>query len=282
MKISMVYDLVRWEEKALLKAGQDRGMEINMVDVKDMDMDLDAPLPGEYGSVTLQRCTSYYRGLHSTAYLEFKGQKVINDFNTIDVAGNKMLTSLALVKNGVPTPKTSVAASYDTAMKQFSSKFGGRAVLKPVTGSWGRMVALLNDRTAASAVMEDREYMYPLYSIFYLQEFVKRPPRDIRTFVVGDRVIGGIYRYQSDDDWRTNTAIGGRAEKCPITQELEDISLRAARSVGKGVFGVDIMETENGYVVHEVNSTTEFKNTVRVAQVDVPGEIMDYVREGLR
>ena len=168
MKISMVYDLVRWEEKALLKAGQDRGMEINMVDVKDMDMDLDAPLPGEYGSVTLQRCTSYYRGLHSTAYLEFKGQKVINDFNTIDVAGNKMLTSLALVKNGVPTPKTSVAASYDTAMKQFSSKFGGRAVLKPVTGSWGRMVALLNDRTAASAVMEDREYMYPLYSIFYL------------------------------------------------------------------------------------------------------------------
>ena len=282
MKISMVYDLVRWEEKALLKAGQDRGMEISMVDVKDMDMDLDAPLPEAYGSVTLQRCTSYYRGLHSTAYLEYKGQKVINDFNTIDVAGNKMLTSLALVKNGVPTPRTSVAASYDTAMKQFSSKFGGRAVLKPVTGSWGRMVALLNDRTAAAAVMEDREYMYPLYSIFYLQEFVKRPPRDIRTFVVGDRVIGGIYRYQSDDDWRTNTAIGGRAEKCPITPELEDISIKAARSVGKGVFGVDIMETENGYVVHEVNSTTEFKNTVRVAQVDVPGEIMDYVREALR
>jgi [lysine-biosynthesis-protein LysW]--L-2-aminoadipate ligase len=167
-------------------------------------------------------------------------------------------------------------------MKQFSEKFHGRAVLKPVTGSWGRMIALMNDPEAAMAILEDREYMYPLYSIFYMQEYVKRPPRDIRTFVIGERVVGGIYRYQPEGDWRTNAAIGGRAEKCEITPEIEDISIKAAKSVGNGIFGIDIMESERGYLVHEVNSTTEFKNTVRVSQVDIPGEILNYLVEVAR
>ncbi|MCL5679659.1 MAG: lysine biosynthesis protein LysX [Candidatus Thermoplasmatota archaeon] len=282
MKISMIYDTVRWEEKAIFKAAEQKGIELKMIDVKEMDMDFDKPVPDYYGNVTLQRCTSYYRGLHSTAFLEYKKQKVVNDLMTIINAGNKMLTSLALVASGVPSPLTSVSTSYEVAMKQFSEKFHGRAVLKPVTGSWGRMIALMNDPEAAMAILEDREYMYPLYSIFYMQEYVKRPPRDIRTFVIGERVVGGIYRYQPEGDWRTNAAIGGRAEKCEITPEIEDISIKAAKSVGKGIFGIDIMESERGYLVHEVNSTTEFKNTVRVSQVDIPGEILNYLVEVAR
>ena len=282
MQMSMVYDTIRWEEKAIFKAAEQRGIELKMVNAKDMDMDFDRPVPDYFGAATLQRCTSYYRGLHSTAFLEYKKQLVVNDLQTIINAGNKMLTSLALVANGVPTPYTSVSTSYETAMKQFAEKFHGKAVIKPVTGSWGRMVALLNDPEAAMAVLEDREYMYPLYSIFYMQEYVNRPPRDIRTFVIGDRVVGGIYRYQPEGDWRTNAAIGGRVEKCEITPEIEKISIKAANSVGKGVFGIDIMESDRGYLVHEVNSTTEFKNTVRVAQVDIPGEILDYVTEGAK
>lgn len=279
MDISLIYDKVRWEEKAIMKAAEDKNLKINMVDVRSMDMDFDAPLPENFGRVTIQRSTSYYRGLHSTAYLEYKGQKVVNDLNTTLIAGNKMFTSLALVKNGVPTPRTSVSTTSEVAMKQFAGKFNGKAVIKPVTGSWGRMIGLMNDRAAAMAVFEDREYMYPLYSIYYLQEFVKRPPRDIRIFVIGDRVIGGIYRYEAGEDWRTNTAIGGQAEKVEITKEIEDIAIKAAKSVGEGIFGVDVMETDNGYVVHEVNSTTEFKNTVRVAKADIPGEIVDYLLE---
>jgi [lysine-biosynthesis-protein LysW]--L-2-aminoadipate ligase len=282
MKISMIYDTVRWEEKAIFKAAEQKGIELKMIDVKEMDMDFDKPVPDYYGNITLQRCTSYYRGLHSTAFLEYKKQKVVNDLMTIINAGNKMLTSLALVASGVPSPLTSVSTSYEVAMKQFSEKFHGRAVLKPVTGSWGRMIALMNDPEAAMAILEDREYMYPLYSIFYMQEYVKRPPRDIRTFVIGERVVGGIYRYQPEGDWRTNAAIGGRAEKCEITPEIEDISIKAAKSVGNGIFGIDIMESERGYLVHEVNSTTEFKNTVRVSQVDIPGEILNYLVEVAR
>lgn len=282
MKLSLVYDKVRWEEKSILKAAQERNLEMNMVSVKEMDMDFDSALPDSYGNVTIQRSTSYYRGLHSTAYLEYKGQKVVNDLQTQLIAGNKMFTSLSLMKNGIPTPKTSVSTNYEVAMKQFADKFSGQAVLKPVTGSWGRMIALMNDKSAAMAVLEDREYMYPLYSIFYLQEFVKRPPRDIRIFVIGDRVVGGIYRYEMNGDWRTNTAIGGNAEKCEIDNELETLVIRAANSVGKGIFGVDVMESENGYLVHEVNSTTEFKNTVRITNADIPGEIIEYMVEVAR
>ena len=282
MEFSLLYDKIRWEEKSILKAAEDRNITMKMVDARELDMDLDGGINVSLGNGTLQRCTSYYRGLHTTAYLEYNGQRVINDLNTTITAGNKMLTSLALVKNGVPTPKTSVSINSDTAMKQFSEKFNSRAVVKPVTGSWGRMVALLNDNAAAMAVLEDREYMYPIYSVFYLQEFVKRPPRDLRIFVVGDQVIGGIYRYQTGNDWRTNTAIGGMAEKCEITGEIEEIALKAANSVGRGIFGVDIMESERGFLVHEVNSTTEFKNTVRIAKVDVPGAILDFLVEETR
>lgn len=282
MNISLIYDKVRWEEKSILKAAQDRKINLSMVDVKALDMDFESQLPETFGEITLQRSTSYYRGLHSTAFLEFKGHRVVNDLQVQLMAGNKMFTSLALVKNGVPTPRTSASTSHDVAMKQFSEKFGESAVLKPVTGSWGRMIALLNDKAAAMAVLEDRAYMYPLYSIYYMQEFIRRPPRDIRAFVVGDRVVGAIYRYEADGDWRTNTAIGARAEKCEVSNELEKIVLKAARSIGNGIFGVDVMESDKGYMVHEVNSTTEFKNTVRVANADVPGEIIDYLLEVAR
>lgn len=282
MEFSLVYDNVRWEEKAILKAAVDRNHRVNMINVKTMDMDFDAELQGSYGRISLQRCTSYYRGLHSTAYLECKGQRVINDLHVQLIAGNKMFTSLALVKNHVPTPRTSASTSYAAAIDQFYRKFGDRAVLKPVTGSWGRMVALMNDKEAAMAVLEDREYMYPIYSIFYLQEFIKRPPRDIRAFVTGDRVAGAIFRYAADGDWRTNSAIGGEAEKCEVTPELEDIVIRAAKSVGYGIFGVDVMESENGYLVHEVNSTTEFKNTARAGGIDIPSMIVDFMEEEAR
>jgi [lysine-biosynthesis-protein LysW]--L-2-aminoadipate ligase len=168
-----------------------------------------------------------------------------------------------------------VAFSPEKALEAFRM-LGGKAVIKPVVGSWGRMVALLDSYYSAKAVIEEREYMDPLYQVYYLQEFVNRPPRDIRAFVVGDQVIAAIYRNQPEGDFRTNTALGGRAENCPVTREIEDLALRAARAIGDGVYGVDMMETENGVVVHEVNGTVEFKNSVSVTGVDIPGKIIEY------
>ena len=258
-----------------MAAAEKKGVRVNLVDSKDLSITLnDGELPLA-DRVVLQRCVSYFRNVHSTAALESAGHRVVNPFACAWVCGNKLFGSLALVREGVPTPKTVLAMAEGSAFRSVE-ELGYPAVVKPVVGSWGRLSALMKDGDAARAIIEDREHMFPLYQIYYLQEFVKRPPRDIRTFVIGDRTIAAIYRY-SGTDWRTNTARGGRAEACKVTPELDELSLRAARAVGGEFVGVDLMEGEDGLVVHEVNNTTEFKNTVPATGVDIPGMVIDYL-----
>ena len=271
---SLLYDTIRWEEKAIVAAAEKRGVKPDLVDSKGIAFDLVSGKRPLEGGVVLQRCVSYFRNIHSTAALESAGHRVINPFFCAWTCGNKLFGSLALVKHGVPTPKTVLAMSEGSALSAIE-KMGYPAVLKPVVGSWGRLSALMNDSDAARAVVEDREHMFPLYQIYYVQEFVKRPPRDIRTFVIGDRTVAAIYRYSGGSDWRTNTARGGRAEKCKVTQELDELSVRAAKAVGGEFVGVDIMEGRDGLLVHEVNNTTEFKNTVPATGIDIPGMIID-------
>ena len=227
-------------------------------------------------ATVLQRCVSYFRNVHSTAALESTGHRVVNSFSCAWVCGNKLFGTIELIRHKVPTPRTVLSMSEDSALRA-AAEVGYPAVLKPVVGSWGRLSALLKDQDAARAVIEDREHMFPLYQIYYVQEFVKRPPRDIRTFVLGDETIAAIYRYSGSTEWRTNTARGGRAEKCKITPELNELSLKAAKAVGGEFVGVDLMEGANGLLVHEVNNTTEFKNTVPATGVDIPGMIIDYL-----
>lgn len=275
MRLVVLHDIIRLEEKMIVKAATNRGVEVRLTDVRRLVLNSRGDLPDELQGPVLQRCLSYYRGLHATAFIELKGGFVVNSLYTTLISGNKLFTTLALERAGVPTPTTLTAFSHESALEAFKTM--GRAVIKPVMGSWGRLVALLDNLNAAKAVIEDREEMYPLYQVYYLQEYVDRPPRDIRTFVVGDEVVAAIYRYEPPDDWRTNTARGGRAEPCPITKELEDISLKASKAVGGGVLGVDLMETNNGFVVHEVNHSVEFRNSVKATGVDIAGKIVDYV-----
>jgi [lysine-biosynthesis-protein LysW]--L-2-aminoadipate ligase len=151
--------------------------------------------------------------------------------------------------------------------------------LKPVVGSWGRLIALIKDADSARSIIEGREYLHPIQQVYYLQEKIKRPERDIRCYVIGEQAVAAMYRNAPADDWRTNTARGGTAEKLSVTSELEDLSVRAAQAVGGGAFGVDLMETEAGLVVHEVNHTTEFKNLVRVTGVDIPRLLLEYTQQ---
>ncbi len=276
MKVIILYDIVRWEEKALLEAGKKRGIETELMDVRGEMFDITNGNNSMRGDVALQRTTSFYRGLHTAAIIQSYGIPVINSREILEITGNKVFTLLKLREKGIPVPRTYVTFDVGKAIDSFRS-LGNKAVIKPVMGSWGRMVGLLETESSAKAVLEDRLYMDPLYQVYYLQEYVKRPPRDIRAFVVGDQVIAAIYRYQPVDDWRTNTALGGRAENCPITKELEDLAIKAADAIGNGVYGVDIMETENGMTVHEVNGTVEFKNSVPVTGVDIQGKIMEYL-----
>ena len=272
--LSILYDTIRWEEKALLDAAKKKGVDVDMVDCKNLFLSLDKTK--EKFETVIQRCVSYYRSLHSTAALEGKGINVINSLNTSIFAGNKLFTHMLLQKHGVPTPFSAVAFSEEAALEAIESK-GYPMVLKPTVGSWGRMIALLKDRDSAEGVMESRERMYPIYQVYYLEEFVQRPPRDIRAIMIGDRVVAAIYRYSGDGQWKTNMALGGKAEECKVTKEMEDICIKAKNAVQGQIVGVDLMESkEKGLVVHEVNNTTEYKNTVRVTGVDIPALMIDY------
>lgn len=273
-EITVLYDTIRWEEKALLEAGKKKNIDIQMVDCKKLFLDLDKKTNG-FGTV-LQRCVSYYRNVHSTAALEGMGVNVINCLKTGIFAGNKLYTHMLLKKSGVPTPFANVAFSKDAALESLE-KTGYPKVIKPTVGSWGRLISKLNDRDSAEGIIESREKMYPIYQIHYLEEFVERPPRDIRAIMVGDKVVAAIYRYSANGSWKTNMALGGRAEACKVTPELEEICIKAKNAVQGQIVGVDLMESkERGLVVHEVNNTTEYKNTVRVCDVDIPSLMIDY------
>ena len=266
--ITVLFDTIRWEEKALLEAGQKKNINLQMLDCKKLFLDLDKKKDG-FG-VVLQRCVSYYRNVHSTAALEGMGVNVINSLYTGIYAGNKLFTHILLKKQGVPTPYATVAFSKEAALESLE-KTGYPKVIKPTVGSWGRMISKLNDKDSAEGIIESRERMYPIYHVHYLDEFVSRPPRDIRAIMVGDEIVAAIYRYSADDSWKTNMALGGRAEPCKPTKEMEDICIKAKNAVQGQIVGVDLMESkEKGLVVHEVNNTTEYKNTVRVCGVDIP------------
>lgn len=273
---SLLYDTIRWEEKAIVSAAEKRGAHVELVDSKEISLGLGPGGPGVGDSVVLQRCVSYFRNVHSTAALEASGHRVVNSFRCAWVCGDKLFMTIELLRHKVPTPKTVLALAEDSALRT-AGELGYPVVLKPVVGSWGRLSAMLKDADAARAVIEDREHMFPLYQVYYLQEFVKRPPRDIRSFVIGEETVAAIYRNSVGPEWRTNTARGGRAEACKVSEELDELSVRAAKAVGGEVVGVDLMESEEGLVVHEVNSTTEFKNTVPATGVDIPGMIVGYL-----
>ncbi len=272
----MLYDVVRVEEKMLAKAAEKRNIALNMLGSEDLYFNLKKDYRKEFGDIVLQRCVSYFRSLHITSFLESQGVKVVNGLHEAYVAGNKLNTTLALINAGVPVPRTYLAFNQRTALKALE-ELGYPAVLKPTVGSWGRLIASIRDRETAESILEDREYMFPLYQVYYLQERVKRPPRDIRGFVIGDKVVAAIYRVSAEGEWKTNTARGGQALNCPVTPDLEETCLKAAAAVGEGIFGVDCMETPEGLVVHEVNNTVEFRNSVPATGVDIPGLMLDYL-----
>lgn len=288
-RLDILYDIVRWEEKALYEAALKKGLDVKMLDSKDILINLNDNssiifINGDgykdTSKVYLQRCVSYFRSIHLTAALEGNNARVINSLRCSLIAGNKLFAHVALVKNKISTPKSMLTFTQEGVMKAMDM-LGYPVVLKPTIGSWGRLIALINDKHAAEAIVEDREHMFPLYQVYYLQEYVKRPPRDIRAIVVGDRVVGAIYRYSSNDSWKTNMALGGRAEKCEVTNELEDICIKACKAVEGEIVGVDLMEDEaRGLLVHEVNPTTEFKNVARVANPNIADEILEYIING--
>jgi [lysine-biosynthesis-protein LysW]--L-2-aminoadipate ligase len=279
IRICIIYDKLRFEEKKLYKDIQQKGCDAILVDGKSLIFDTESSKSdSRFGDIVLQRVISYNRGLHLTYCLEQIGLPVVNSFSVSEICGNKLITSLILKKNNVPTPKTTFAFSTESA-SECMKKLGYPLVVKPIIGSWGRGVYQIKDQSMAEMMLDSRQENENLFSrIYYLQELVDRPSRDIRCIVIGDQVVASVFRYSSENEWRTNVAVGGRTEVAPLTSELKEIVLKASNAVGGGILGVDLMEDkERGYLVHEVNNTVEFRGASAVSKSDIAGAMTDYL-----
>ncbi|MCX8204799.1 MAG: lysine biosynthesis protein LysX [Candidatus Nezhaarchaeota archaeon] len=277
--IAILYDRLRWEEKELLKAARAKGVEAKPVDAKSLSLLPSRDLPTSLASVVLQRCMSHYRGLYASAFLETCGVRVVNSFAATHVCGDKLLTSLVLFKAGLPTPPFAVAFTAQSALKAIG-EIGLPVVLKPIVGSHGRLVSMASNLDIAKALLEHEEAMgNGLHRVHFIQRYIEKPSRDVRVVVVGGRVVASIYRYAPEGEWRTNVAIGGRAEPCRLSSEAEELALKSSELLGVEVAGVDLMEAREGLLVNEVNPTVEFKGASQATGVDVAAAIISYVAE---
>ncbi len=275
MKIAVLYSRVRVEEKWLFEALEKRAIPYDRLDDREVALRLsDSSVWTQY-DVVIERSLSFKNGLYISQVLNAWGIPTVNMAHVAATCGDKLATSVALQRAGVPQPEVWVAFTPEAALETME-RIGYPVVLKPVIGSWGRLLAKINDREAAEAILEHKDVLGSFqHSVFYIQEYIKKPGRDIRSFVIGDRTVCAIYR--SSPHWITNTARGGRAEICPVTPELDRISVAAAQAVGGGVIAIDILEDPiRGYLVNEVNHTMEYHSTVPLTGVDIPGMIVDY------
>ncbi|MXX20756.1 MAG: lysine biosynthesis protein LysX [Cenarchaeum sp. SB0665_bin_23] len=280
VRVGIAYDRLRLEEKMLSKAAQNMGHDTVLYDVKQArtgteDTGIDA------GDVVLERCVSYYRGLHFTSYLEFLGIPVINRFQVASICGDKMFVTLLLKKHNVPTPTTHFAYSAESASSMLR-QIGYPKVIKPVVGSWGRGIIPLRDQDATDAVIEIRKVTdTPLDRIYYLQDIIDRPPRDIRVITIDNIPIAAMYR--NAEGFRTNVSVGGDPEPCSYTGEIGEMAARASKAVGGGILGIDMMEdSKRGIMVHEVNNTVEFRGISKVSDVDIADSMVRYAVSQLR
>ncbi|MFX0062182.1 MAG: lysine biosynthesis protein LysX [Candidatus Hermodarchaeota archaeon] len=276
MKVGVLFSLIKKEEKLILKELETQNnIELTRLHDRQLVFDVTSHINNNDIDVILERCVSFSRGLESIRLFEAQGIQCINSSSVAEICGSKLLTSVRLKENNIPQPELKIAFTVESALHAIES-LGYPVVLKPIVGSWGRLLAKINDRDAAEAILEHKSTLGSYqHSIFYIQKYVEKRGRDIRSFVVGDSCIAAIYR--ESDHWITNTAKGGKASNCPVTDEINEISLQAAIAVGGGILAVDLMEIDNGFVVTEINHTMEFKNSITTTGVNIPKKIVDYV-----
>ena len=272
-RIGFLFSRLRVEEKLLLEE-LEQHPDVEVVRINDGNQFFDiSQLPTDV-DIVFERSISYSRGLYVSRIFEAHGVPVVNSSAVAERCGDKYVTSQILVRSGIPTPRVLMAFDAEAALEAIET-IGYPCVLKPVVGSWGRLLARVDNREMAEAIIEHKASLGVHHHVFYIQEYVNKPGRDIRAFVVGEEPIAAIYR--ASDNWITNTARGGQASNCPLTPELRDICQRTARAIGGGLLAIDIFETAEGFTVNEVNHTMEFRNSIDTTGVNIPARMVDYV-----
>lgn len=273
MTLGLLHSTIRGDEKLLMQAAKEKHIDLELIDIRTQLFNPETYRPSF--DVALERSVSTIKGDYAIRFLESQGVQVVNTSSVSFICEDKFLTSLALQRNKVATPAFFMAFTLGQAREGIEQLGGFPIVLKPALGSWGRLLAKINDNDALEALLEHKDTLgSPQQKAFYFQAFVNKPGRDIRAFVVGGKTICAIYR--DSPHWITNTARGGVASNCPVTKELSTICKKASDAVGGGILAMDIFETDDGFSINEINHTMEFKNSEKPTGVSISGAIIDY------
>ncbi len=273
IRIGFLYTRLRVEEKYLLEE-LEKHSDVEIIRINDGNTFFDINQLPEAVDVLFERSISYSRGLYISRIFEAHGISVVNSSLVAERCGDKYITSQLLARAAIPTPRVLMAFDEESALQAIEA-MGYPCVLKPVVGSWGRLLAKVENREMAEALIEHKATLGVNHQVFYIQEYINKPGRDIRAFVVGDETICAIYR--SSENWITNTARGGVATNCPVTDEIAELCQCAARVVGGGLLALDLFETEHGLTVNEINHTMEFRNSIATTGVNIPRRMIEYV-----
>ena len=267
--LRLLFTRLRQEEKLLVEAARRLDVPLSLEDVKDRVWGASWAEDDVY----ICRCIGHGQNLALARHLEGRGRRVVNAASVMELCGDKLATTAALEAASVPQPAYRLALSEEGALAAVE-ELGYPAVLKPVTGSWGRLLAKVNDREAAEAVIEHKAHLGAHHQIFYVQQYVEKRGFDVRAFVVGGEPIGAIRRESSH--WITNTARGGRAALQPVEADLEAILCRVHGAIGGDFLAVDLFGTESGWLVNEVNDGAEFRNSIAPTGVDIPAAVIGH------
>ncbi len=276
MRLALLVSRIRVEERMLIDELERRAIDHEVIDLRDAIFDIHDPGPWRRFDVVLERCVSQIQALTAVRIFESFGIPCVNSAAVIEACGDKLTTSLLLARSGVPTPRVRIALEPKSALTAIE-QFGYPVVIKPTVGSWGRLLAKVNDRDAAEAILEHKNTLGSFHhSVVYMQEFINKPMgRDIRAFVIDHQCIAAIER--RSEHWITNTARGGHAADFPLTPELISICRDASIAIGGGVLAIDLMEDQDGHLlVNEINHTMEFRNSVEPTGVDIPALVVDF------
>jgi len=264
---------LREEEKLILSAAKELGVETVILQDRTLALDLSSPEPPAV-DVVLDRCVAHTRGGYALKIFEGWGIPTINPSAAVSTCDDKALMSLAFATAGVPSLRTAVAFTVESALT-IGKRFGYPLVVKPVSGSWGRLLARANSPDALRTILEQKRALGgPQHSVFYIQEYVNKPGRDIRVFYVGGEVIAASYR--NAEHWITNVARGATSTACPITDDIVTISRAAANAVGAQIAGIDLVETPDGLKVIEINGGAEFKGLRSTTDVPIAKVIVEH------
>jgi len=234
------------------------------------DLDPYAALVRGFGVAPTQKI--FFR-LDILRALEELGIKLINSRESLEIASDKFLTSIFLKNNGIPTPETIICEHSSDALEAFDI-LGKDVILKPLYGSKGIGITRLNEKGFAENVIYSLER---LNEVFYLQEYIEHNNRDIRILVLGEEAVAGMWRIS--DSWKTNIYAGAKMKSLELTEELKDLATKAAKVVKTEIAGVDIIESQKGYQVIEVNSIPGFTALDKVTEIDIPEKIAQYFVE---